>query len=106
VREWAIANGQNPELRIALCGYEAPDHAMPADWLEIAWKANGGYGNQAKAETTGRLNSHRERIWFSPHCLNPQGSLFGGHDLVTVCKEGVAASSKAHTGRRKPREEK
>lgn len=28
VREWAIANGDNPKLRIALCGYQG-EHAMP-----------------------------------------------------------------------------
>ena len=28
VREWAIANGDNPLLRIALCGYEG-EHEMP-----------------------------------------------------------------------------
>jgi hypothetical protein len=76
VREWAVANGDNPELRIALCGYEAPDYPMPATWTEIAWKANGGYANQANQKTRGRQNAHRERIWFSPFCLNPQGSLF------------------------------
>jgi len=76
VREWAIANGDNPELRIALCGYEAPDYPMPSSWTEVAWKANGGYGNQANQQTVGRQNAHRERIWFSRFCLEPQGNLF------------------------------
>jgi hypothetical protein len=75
VREWAIANGDNPELRIALCGYDG-EHAMPASWQEIAWKANGGFGNQG-AQTQGRANAHRERIWFSRFCLNQPG-LFDG----------------------------
>lgn len=66
VREWAIANGENPLLRIALCGYEA-EHSMPDSWECVAWKANGGYGLQGN--TTGRANKHNERIWFSPHCL-------------------------------------
>lgn len=74
VREWAIANGDNPELRIALCGYDG-EHKMPESWTEIAWKANGGFGNQGAA-TQGRENAHRERIWFSPHCLERQGVLF------------------------------
>lgn len=67
VREWAIANGGNPLLRIALCGY-AGEHAMPDGWIEIPWKAQGGYGSQA-ADGQGRENSTKERIWFSPHCL-------------------------------------
>jgi D12 class N6 adenine-specific DNA methyltransferase len=74
VREWALANGDNPDLRIALCGYDG-EHAMPGTWTEIAWKANGGFGNQG-GETQGRTNARRERIWFSPHCLCPQGNLF------------------------------
>lgn len=69
VREWAIANGGNPDLRIALCGYEA-EHEMPDSWEKVAWKARGGYGSQGTG--AGRDNSHKERIWFSPHCLRSQ----------------------------------
>jgi site-specific DNA-adenine methylase len=75
VREWAIANGDNPEMRIALCGYEG-EHAMPAAWTEMRWKANGGFANQKRTGTRGRENASRERIWFSRHCLVPQESLF------------------------------
>lgn len=67
VREWAISRGKEPKIRIALCGY-AGEHAMPKSWSEVAWKAAGGYGSQGN--TTGRENATRERIWFSPHCLN------------------------------------
>ena len=66
VREWAIANGNNPMLRIALCGYEG-EHVMPAEWECVAWKANGGYGGQSQEHDN--PNAKRERIWFSPHCL-------------------------------------
>ncbi len=68
VREWAIANGENPRLRISLCGYEG-EHAMPDSWDCVAWKAKGGYGSQAEGRA--RENAKRERIWFSPHCLRP-----------------------------------
>ncbi len=71
VRKWALEHGDNPKLRIALCGYEG-EHAMPERWECVAWKANGGYGN-----TSGNKNSHLERIWFSPHCLkDTQRELF------------------------------
>lgn len=63
VRAWAIEHGDDPRLRIALCGYE-DEHTMPDTWECVPWKAAGGYGNR-----TGNLNSHKERIWFSPHCL-------------------------------------
>jgi hypothetical protein len=66
VREWAIANGENPLLRISLCGYEG-EHQLPERWSCVAWKARGGYGSQS--DGAGRENSHRERIWFSPHCI-------------------------------------
>ena len=78
VREWAIENGENRDLRIALCGYEG-EHAMPESWTCIPWKAHGGYGSQGEGD--GRENSERERIWFSPHCLplvDVQPDLFGG----------------------------
>lgn len=67
VREWAIANGNNPQMRIALCGYEG-EHQMPADWDCVPWKAKGGYGGQSKDGAN--ENAARERIWFSPHCLS------------------------------------
>jgi hypothetical protein len=73
VRKWAIENEDNPLLRIALCGYEG-EHDMPGSWECIAWKNRGGYGSQANGR--GAANAHRERIWFSPHCLRPQESLF------------------------------
>lgn len=67
VREWAITNGDNPKLRIALFGYEDEhSQAMPGDWEMLAWKANGGYSNR---NVNGNDNPHKERIWFSPHCL-------------------------------------
>ena len=68
VRAWAVENGTNPLLRIALCGYEG-EHNMPDGWSVHAWKARGGYGSQGNG--TGRENAGRERVWFSPHCLNP-----------------------------------
>lgn len=72
-RKWAIENGDNPKLRIALCGYEG-EHALPAGWKKVAWKARGGYGSQSDGQ--GRDNSKLERIWFSPHCIDPEQDLF------------------------------
>ncbi|HUW30949.1 MAG TPA: hypothetical protein VM223_05000, partial [Planctomycetota bacterium] len=63
---WAVANGDNPKLRIAFCGYEGT-HDFPPAWDCMAWKAQGGYAN--RSDKQGRKNAKRERIWFSPHCL-------------------------------------
>ena len=73
VREWAIAHGDDPLLRIALCGYEK-EHVMPDSWECYAWSSH-GYNQSAGQTGRGETNRHRERIWFSPHCLKPQGML-------------------------------
>lgn len=65
VRKWAIEHGENPNLRIALCGYEG-EHDMPDTWRVLSWRAGGGYGNRGGCNT----NRGRERIWLSPACLN------------------------------------
>lgn len=68
VRAWCLDNGENPLLRIALCGYEGDhDEIESHGWQAWEWKANGGYGSQAAGD--GRENAARERVWFSPHCL-------------------------------------
>jgi DNA adenine methylase len=66
VRAWAIENGPNPSLRIALCGWEG-EHDMPDGWTCIAVKTHGSGKNR-----------DRERIWFSPQCRQAltQGNLF------------------------------
>jgi hypothetical protein len=73
VAKWALENGDNPKLRIAVCGY-AGEHVFPATWREWSWKAWGGYANASGDNQ----NAHRERIWFSPHCLpfDEQRTLF------------------------------
>jgi hypothetical protein len=65
---WCEENGDNPLLRIALCGY-ADTWQAPAGWVAMPWKAHGGYGSQG--EGRGRENAAREVVWFSPACLNP-----------------------------------
>lgn len=74
-REWALTNGDNPLMRIALCGYDGEGHETLTEhgWHAYAWKAHGGYGSQSNG--AGRENKHREVIWFSPHCINPVDTL-------------------------------
>jgi site-specific DNA-adenine methylase len=73
VREWAISNGDNRLLRIALCGYDK-EHVMPDSWAVYEWDAGEGFGAQA-TERSG--NGKKERIWFSPACVQvEQGVLF------------------------------
>lgn len=83
VRKWCLENGDNPLLRIALCGYD-DEHIMPDSWKVVVWKAHGGYGNQSGLHDN--PNARRERIWFSPHCIDSTyGPLFADH-FVSVNK--------------------
>ena len=61
VRAWCIENGDNPQLRLAFCGYEPL--TMPSGWKALRWTAPKGYQNAENA-----ANRKREIIWFSPHC--------------------------------------
>lgn len=71
VRAWALANGDNPLMRIVLFGYDG-EHEMPDTWRAHRWKTNGGYANCFNGR--GRANAERETIWFSPHCLKPDAA--------------------------------
>ena len=64
VREWCIKNGDNPQLRIAFCGYELLP--MPDGWRALRWTAPKGYQNAENAD-----NRRREIIWFNRHCKTP-----------------------------------
>ncbi|CAN1564020.1 hypothetical protein MCERH10_02809 [Caulobacteraceae bacterium] len=72
VRAWAIEAGKDPRMRICLAGYEG-EHELPDDWECVAWKTQGGYGNQSDGR--GKANAGRERLWFSPGCLRPSERL-------------------------------
>jgi hypothetical protein len=68
VRAWCIENGNNPLLRIALCGHELEGHEILQShgWKVAKWNSSGYQGGD-----------DRERIWFSPHCISPEmGGLF------------------------------
>lgn len=65
-RAWAIENGGNAGLRIALCGYDGEDVPMPKGWYAYRWSSRGAYVGKGDGASERR---HRETIWFSPHCL-------------------------------------
>lgn len=66
VHLWCRKWGADQKVRIALCGYDGEHNALESlGWSVHQWKANGGYGNRNATNK----NAHRERIWFSPHCL-------------------------------------
>ncbi|MCI0659707.1 MAG: hypothetical protein L0220_01400, partial [Acidobacteria bacterium] len=68
VREWCREWGSHPGLRIALCGYDTEHQELESfGWTVEAWTASGGY---ARANSRGMANRTRERIWYSPACVN------------------------------------
>jgi site-specific DNA-adenine methylase len=79
VRAWCEEWGHDKRLRIALCGYEGEHEALENQgWTCEWWKARGGYSSQAE-ESNG--NAARERLWFSPHCINARLPLFAGLEV-------------------------
>lgn len=72
VLAWAIEHGDDPRLRIALCGYEG-EYELPRDWTKYGWTANAAYKTHRGDLSR---NRYKERIWFSPHCLRVEELLF------------------------------
>lgn len=62
--------GDDPEMRIAVCGYDTDGYAELEElgWEVVAWKTVGGYGNRGGDNR----NRGRERVWFSPHCVREE----------------------------------
>jgi hypothetical protein len=78
VAQWAVANGDNPLLRIVMAGYEGEHDAdlfkaagwSAHEWFTTGWFA-GGMANQSNDGEGGGSQQHRERLWASPHCHSP-----------------------------------
>ena len=63
VREWCAAHGDDPSLRIALCGYlDDHDALLERGWRKVVGRAGGS------GMTKDKQGGTRERIWLSPHC--------------------------------------
>ena len=77
-----LENGNDSRLRIALCGYEGEGHDALLDygWTAHAWSTAGGYGGGRGGK--GDENRHRERIYFSPACID-----LSYPDLFTIGEE-------------------
>jgi len=68
-RDWCAEKGDNPRIRIVLCGLEG-EHESLLDygWSVHVWRGAGGFSSQGNR---GNTNRHRERLYLSPHCLQP-----------------------------------
>ena len=75
VRAWCVANGENKNLRIVLCGHAGEhDELLDHGWHLRTWTARKGYALSDEA----LQNSKDETLWCSPHCVpvNPTIDLF------------------------------
>lgn len=61
VWRWAEEHGNDPHLRIVVCGYDG-EWSPPEGWATIAWTKRRAYASHAG-------NGERERLWCSPACL-------------------------------------
>ena len=69
VLAWCVKNGGQKNLRIVLAGYDGEHNQLESHgWRVKAWKSAGGFG--AQSDKRGAENSHKERLWFSPNCLD------------------------------------
>jgi hypothetical protein len=85
VKTWCADNGSDPDYRIVLAGYDGEhDHQLQnLGWIEHEWFKPSGFQGGYGIGTEAGHQQHRERLWASPHCLNPddqpahtQGDLF------------------------------
>lgn len=92
VQVWCLKWCDDPAVRIALCGLEGEYPEIErtigkaGGWSVLAWTSNGGYGNRKGGASGkgGNVNRHRERVWFSPHCLRLEREA----DLFSTVGEG------------------
>ena len=76
VLAWCHAHGTDPDLRIVLAGYKGEhDSLVEAGWREYEW-FKGGFltGGMANTGGSGKHQQHRERLWASPQCLDPEAA--------------------------------
>ena len=66
VQSWCAAHGDNPQLRIVLCGHTGEHDALLAHgWHTRTWTARKGYALTDEAVA----NSAGETLWCSPACV-------------------------------------
>ena len=81
VQAWCAANGDNPKLRIVLCGHvNEHDALLEHGWHIRKWQARGGYAQTDDAVA----NKAGETLWCSPHCVINQVQLFAPEQLKQI----------------------
>jgi hypothetical protein len=71
----APARGDRPTYRIVLAGYyEEHESLLDNGWRVERWKAQGGYAHMGDKQ--GKVNRHREALFYSPHCIVTEPTLY------------------------------
>ena len=72
VREWCLDNGNDPQYRIVLAGFD-DEHTdlLSRGWTVSASGVMSGYMPGGYKSLGGSGQMHRDCLWFSPHCLRP-----------------------------------
>jgi DNA adenine methylase len=83
VRTFCLERGPDPLMRICLAGYAGEGHEEleSTGWSVVAWKGGGGYGNRTDK---GKENTAKERLWFSPHCVDAERRSMPLFDGLTI----------------------
>jgi hypothetical protein len=74
VLAWCRERGKIKSYRIVIAGYEEYLDLEKIGWRVKQWKTGGGYSNMNKLEekSQGQKNAIRERLYFSPYCMEKQ----------------------------------
>lgn len=81
VREWCLKNGDDPDYRIVLAGFDGEHNVLEQHgWRVVEWFKSGFLKGGMAQQNAGGHQQGRERLWLSPHCLGvaeqAQGGLF------------------------------
>jgi DNA adenine methylase len=74
VMAWCAERGKRETYRIVIAGYEEYEPLLKNGWRYIQWSSKGGYSNLGNGRR--KINRHRERLYFSPHCIQSGNELF------------------------------
>ena len=81
VRAWCADKGNDPRLRIVLCGHAGEhDALLQYGWHTRSWKARNGYALTDEA----RNNTISETLWCSPHCVPEAYKQVGIFDVTQL----------------------
>ena len=69
IQDWAIAHGNDPEIKIIVAGYTTDYwRAWPDGWKSIFWDAGKSFATTAADTEKAYKNLGQECLWVSPSC--------------------------------------